>query len=200
MVKNPPSNAGDSGSIPGQGTVSKILHAARQLSLYTSTRQKSEHRNYRDAPVGHSEDPVQLPLPPKSLWLFWWKKTAGGMGRSKRVCQGLMLSSLTWMTTSAPWQTPLLLPIPPADGKMWVLDTLRKLESPWDFPTHWLWEWGRDRDKGPLLALKDGVEPRGAGAESWGALAVSFSAVAELGGSPRRRQDSRGTWGALALV
>ena len=70
MVKNPPSNAGDSGFIPGQGTVSKILHAAGQLSPCTSTRQKSEHRNYREAPVGHSEDPVQLPLPPKSIWLF----------------------------------------------------------------------------------------------------------------------------------
>ena len=30
MVKNPPSNAGDTGSIPGQGT--KIPHAAGQLS------------------------------------------------------------------------------------------------------------------------------------------------------------------------
>ena len=30
MVKNPPSNAGDAGSIPGRGT--KISHAAGQLS------------------------------------------------------------------------------------------------------------------------------------------------------------------------
>ena len=30
VVKNPPPNAGDMGSIPGQGT--KIPHAARQLS------------------------------------------------------------------------------------------------------------------------------------------------------------------------
>ena len=29
VVKNPPSNAGDSGSVPGQGT--KIPHAAGQL-------------------------------------------------------------------------------------------------------------------------------------------------------------------------
>ena len=35
MVKNPPSNAGDSGSIPGQET--KIPHAAGQLSLHTAT-------------------------------------------------------------------------------------------------------------------------------------------------------------------
>ena len=35
MVKNPPSNAGDSGSIPGQGT--KIPHAVGQLSLSTAT-------------------------------------------------------------------------------------------------------------------------------------------------------------------
>ena len=31
MVKNPPSNAGDVGSTPSQGT--KISHAVRQLSL-----------------------------------------------------------------------------------------------------------------------------------------------------------------------
>ena len=31
MVENPPSNAGDMGSIPGQGT--KIPHAAGHLSL-----------------------------------------------------------------------------------------------------------------------------------------------------------------------
>ena len=32
MVKNPPSNAGGMGPIPGQGT--KIPHAAGQLSLH----------------------------------------------------------------------------------------------------------------------------------------------------------------------
>ena len=35
MVKNPPSNTGDVGSIPGQGA--KIPHAAGQLSLHTTT-------------------------------------------------------------------------------------------------------------------------------------------------------------------
>ena len=35
VVKNPPSNAGDVGSIPGWGT--KIPHAAGQLSLYATT-------------------------------------------------------------------------------------------------------------------------------------------------------------------
>ena len=35
MVKNPPSNAGDKGSIPGQGA--KIPHAAGQLNLCTTT-------------------------------------------------------------------------------------------------------------------------------------------------------------------
>ena len=36
MVKNPPSNAGDVGLIPGQGT--KIPHAAGQLSPHSSAR------------------------------------------------------------------------------------------------------------------------------------------------------------------
>ena len=35
MVKNPPYNAGDTGSIPGQGT--EIPHAAGQLSPHTAT-------------------------------------------------------------------------------------------------------------------------------------------------------------------
>ena len=35
MVKNPPSNAGDAGSIPGRGT--KIPHAVGQLSLHAAT-------------------------------------------------------------------------------------------------------------------------------------------------------------------
>ena len=35
VVKNPPSNAGDTGLIPGQGT--KIPHAAGQLSLRATT-------------------------------------------------------------------------------------------------------------------------------------------------------------------
>ena len=34
MVKNPPSNARDTGLIPGRGT--KIPHAAGQLSLHTT--------------------------------------------------------------------------------------------------------------------------------------------------------------------
>ena len=37
MVKNPPSNAEDAGSITGQGT--KIPHAAGKLSLRTATRE-----------------------------------------------------------------------------------------------------------------------------------------------------------------
>ena len=36
VVKNPPSNAGNVGSIPGWGT--KIPHAAGQLSLHTLER------------------------------------------------------------------------------------------------------------------------------------------------------------------
>ena len=38
VVKNPLSNAGDTGSSPGRGT--KIPHAAEQLSLHTTTREK----------------------------------------------------------------------------------------------------------------------------------------------------------------
>ena len=41
VVKNPPSNAGDVGLIPGQGT--KIPHAAGQLSLCAATTEHMGH-------------------------------------------------------------------------------------------------------------------------------------------------------------
>ena len=44
MVKNPPSNGGDVGSMPGGGT--KIVHAVRQISAH-------------EQPTCHKEDPVQ---------------------------------------------------------------------------------------------------------------------------------------------
>ena len=37
MVKNLSSNAGDRGSIPGQGTINKIPHAVGQLSSHRAT-------------------------------------------------------------------------------------------------------------------------------------------------------------------
>ena len=43
MVKNLPANAGDTGSIPGQGT--KIPHAAKQLSPCAITAEPACH-NY----------------------------------------------------------------------------------------------------------------------------------------------------------
>ena len=41
VVKNPPSNEGDVGSIPGQGT--KIPHAAGQLNPCTTTTEPAHH-------------------------------------------------------------------------------------------------------------------------------------------------------------
>ena len=41
MVKNLPCNAGDSGSIPGQGT--KIPHDTKQLSQWATTRESVHH-------------------------------------------------------------------------------------------------------------------------------------------------------------
>ena len=41
VVKNPPSNAGDIGSIPGWGT--KIPHATGQLSPHTTTTEPTHH-------------------------------------------------------------------------------------------------------------------------------------------------------------
>ena len=41
VVKNPPSNAGDTGSIPGQGT--KIPHVMEQLSPSTATTEPRHH-------------------------------------------------------------------------------------------------------------------------------------------------------------
>ena len=41
VVKNPPANAGDTGSIPGQRT--KIPRAAGQLSLHATTNEPACH-------------------------------------------------------------------------------------------------------------------------------------------------------------
>ena len=41
MVKNPPYNAGDTGSIPGRGT--KMPHVAEKLSLQATTRESTHH-------------------------------------------------------------------------------------------------------------------------------------------------------------
>ena len=41
VVKNPPWNVGDMGSIPGQGT--KILHAMGQQSPWAATRESLSH-------------------------------------------------------------------------------------------------------------------------------------------------------------
>ena len=41
VVKNPPSNAGDVGSIPGRGT--KIPHAVGQLSSRTAATEPTHH-------------------------------------------------------------------------------------------------------------------------------------------------------------
>ena len=84
MVKNPPSNAGDAGSIPGWGT--KILHATGQLSPHATTTQltrlnkrarmpqttepmrsragapqlerENPHAATREKPAHHNEEPV----------------------------------------------------------------------------------------------------------------------------------------------
>ena len=63
MVRNMPSNVGDSGSIPSQGT--KIPHAARQLSPCAANRE-STYYNYQTCTTttehaGHNEEPMKSP-------------------------------------------------------------------------------------------------------------------------------------------
>ena len=45
VVKNLPSNAGDEGLIPGQGT--KILQAASQLILYTTRKTQHSQKKHK---------------------------------------------------------------------------------------------------------------------------------------------------------
>ena len=76
MVKNPPSNAGDEGLIPGLG--SKIPRAAGQLNPCATTREV--HAQLEKAAC-HNEDPAQpCPSPQKrNLWSClvgrhgWWR-------------------------------------------------------------------------------------------------------------------------------
>ena len=61
VVKNPPSNAGDAGSIPSQGT--KIPRAGWQLSPRTTTSEltccklQSPRTTTREKPTQHHEEP-----------------------------------------------------------------------------------------------------------------------------------------------
>ena len=59
MVKNPLSNVGHTGSIPGQET--KIPHVSGQLSPCITTREKPTHAAIRESPCSR-EDPVQQKL------------------------------------------------------------------------------------------------------------------------------------------
>ena len=69
VIKNPPSNAGDAGSIPGRGT--KIPHATGQLSLHAATTEpthlgarvpqlerENAHATTREKPVCSNEEPT----------------------------------------------------------------------------------------------------------------------------------------------
>ena len=49
VVKNHPSNARDTGSIPGQGT--KILHTTRQLSLHATLKKKKKKKPVPESSV-----------------------------------------------------------------------------------------------------------------------------------------------------
>ena len=59
VVKNPPSNAGDVGSIPGRGT--KIPHAVGQLSLNATTTEAACSRarvRQLESPCATIKDPA----------------------------------------------------------------------------------------------------------------------------------------------
>ena len=58
MVMNPPSNAGDVGSIPGVGT--KIPHAAGQLSPRTTTTELMHLNKRAHVPVNYRARTPQL--------------------------------------------------------------------------------------------------------------------------------------------
>ena len=71
VVKNPPSNAGDVGSIPGQGA--KIPHAAGQLlSLRAATAnpralEPTCHNDREDCVHFRAHVPIQDPTQPKII-------------------------------------------------------------------------------------------------------------------------------------
>ena len=59
VVKNPPCNARDMGSIPGQRT--KIPHAAEQLSLSATTTEHVSHNYWVHVPQQRSHVPQPRP-------------------------------------------------------------------------------------------------------------------------------------------
>ena len=73
MVKNPPCNAGNEGSIPGGGT--KIPHATRR------SQQQTEN-NYTDRSVARHEQKLQTCLNSDFLGGRW---EGGSRGRDMRI-------------------------------------------------------------------------------------------------------------------
>ena len=67
MVKNPPSNAGDVGLIPGQGT--KIPHAVGQLDPGTATRETHGHCN-EDPAKKKKKKQSEAPIPATTSMKF----------------------------------------------------------------------------------------------------------------------------------
>ena len=59
VVKNPPSNAGDVGSIPGQGT--KIPHAAGQLNLHATTTELARLNERAHVPANYRAQALWSP-------------------------------------------------------------------------------------------------------------------------------------------
>ena len=81
MVKNLPCNAGDVGSIPGQGT--KISHAAGQLSLWATTRV-----HVLQGEIPHDEGKSLVPKvrpypPPQKKDAFWVCMCPHGRGTTE---------------------------------------------------------------------------------------------------------------------
>ena len=76
VVKNPPSNAGDKGSIPGWGT--KIPHATGQINPTAKSREKLMH---------HSEEHERYSMPkvkPNTTKTIFKKLEGGGRGVPKK--------------------------------------------------------------------------------------------------------------------
>ena len=96
VVKNPPSNAGETGSSPGRGT--KIPHAAGQLSLCTATTEpahsgacapqleKPAHCN--EEPVYRNEDPAQPKKEKRYCTTILYTVLYSKVHKSTTTCRG----------------------------------------------------------------------------------------------------------------
>ena len=96
VFKNPPSNAGDAGSIPGRGT--KIPHASEQLSLQATATEPTLHKE-RSHVWQLRPNAAKKRKRNAQRTASWWQEKEGNTQRSSREGPNALNGRAQWSPT-----------------------------------------------------------------------------------------------------